>query len=130
MEDDDDAPKLIRTDFSDETSWEALLEAAMAEGELGYTANFSRVEDERYDGADTDALFEAFPDEAVLYVADDHAMSDQSWPILVVDTETGAEFRVRAGDAWAVENNLTLGNMSFDEAMDMLDEDGVFEPPV
>lgn len=126
---DDDAAKLIRTDFSDDTSWEALVQATVAGNDTGFAAVFDVIEDEELDGADAEALIDRFPDDPVLYVADEHAMGDQRWEILCVEADSGAEFRVRAADIWVVENNLSLGNADFDEMLEQVDEEGVFSPP-
>ncbi|MBP0480979.1 DUF6924 domain-containing protein [Sagittula salina] len=124
----DDTARLIRTDFDDDTSWEALVETALRGNDMGFAAVFDLVEDDTFDGADADTIIDAFPDDPVLYLADEHAMGDQSWEILVVEADTGAEFRVRAADVWMVENNLSTGNMDFEEMLEQVGEDGVFTP--
>lgn len=123
---DDETIKLIRTDFSDDTSWEALVEVATRENAIGFAGEFELVEDEDLEGVEPADLAERFPDDPILLIADDHAFSDQSWPLLCYDTETDREFRVPAKDAWSVESNLGTGNMDFEGMMGMVDEDGVF----
>lgn len=126
---DEETIKLIRTDFSDDTSWEALVEVATRENAIGFAGEFELVEDEELEGLEPVELAERFPDDAFLLIADDHAFSDQSWPILCYDTDSDREFRVPAKDAWGIESNLGTGNMDFDEMMEMTDEDGVFMVP-
>lgn len=122
----DDAARLIRTDFNDDTSWEALVDTTLIGNADGFAAVFDLVENPDFEGASAAQLAEEFPDEPVLYVADEHAMGDQSWEILVHHPDSGIEFRVRAQDIWMIENNLSMGKMDLDDMLEQVGEDGVF----
>ena len=49
-------------------------------------------------------------------------------PIVVIDLfgEPGRTFRVIPSEIWSIENNLSIGNMDFDEFADSVDPDGIF----
>jgi hypothetical protein len=60
--------------------------------------------------------------------ADAVAQANDEFPILVVDTsgEDRPSFRVTARCLWAVENNLSLANMDWEEFAASVDPDGVY----
>jgi hypothetical protein len=61
-----------------------------------------------------------------VFVVDGRALVEPGHPVLVVDTaDSTRQFRVVPEQAWAVENNLRLANMGFDEFGSALDPDGV-----
>ena len=62
------------------------------------------------------------------FIVDKTTLSDKDQPVLVVDLqkEPGRTFRVIPSQMWAVENNLSLANMGFDEFADSVDADGIF----
>jgi hypothetical protein len=89
------------------------------------------VDEAAFDGltpADLLSLAPADPEYACLFVVDDKTVAGADHPVLVVDLhgEAGASFRVSVAELWAVENNLTLANMDFEEFAEAVDSDGVF----
>jgi hypothetical protein len=122
---------LLRTDFSDESAWVALCEAIRApQTPDEFFACVTPVSDHAYDGATVEQLVaRSSPDDhTFILVADRRALADPEHPVLVVDRvhEPGRTFRVIPLEAWAVENNLSLANMDFEEFADNADPDGVF----
>ena len=62
-----------------------------------------------------------------VFIVDGRALIEPDHPVLVVDAkDPSLQFRVVPEEAWAVENNLALANMDFDEFQTALDPDGVF----
>ena len=63
-----------------------------------------------------------------LFLADARTLADGEHPILVLDLAGDARgaFRVTPPQMWGVENNLSIGNMDFEEFARSVDADGVF----
>src|SRR5205814_1749205 len=63
-----------------------------------------------------------------VYLADEQAMTGAEPTVLVVDTRRSPlrSFRVALPALASVENNLSLGNLDFDDFAGVVDKDGVF----
>ena len=121
---------IVRTDFSDQTAWETLV-AALEEPEEPFMFNMEFLDDQENNGATVEQLMEALPEDyphSFMVVADAVAISQPDHPLLVIDLfgERGREFRALAGQVPAIENNLSIGNMGFEEFADLVDENGIF----
>ena len=127
---DTEATPLIRTDFTDDEAWRAVVHAATQPSEEGFLASLALVEDKAFEGADPRALAELAKRKArhaLLVVADAMSMTDPERTLLCIDARhTGACFRVVPGELWGVENNLSLANMDFRDFADACEADGVF----
>lgn len=126
-----DATPVIRTDFTDEATWEKIKKEVTATYLMGFSANVQLIDDPQYDGVSGQELLQRIPDlEAYgcVFVADAAAMSSAEHPLLVLDpfNPEGQTFRVIPSEAWGVENNLSLANMGYSEFADAADADGVF----
>jgi len=126
----DNSP-LVRTDFSNDSAWRAVVVAATAESAEGFRADLRVTDDRRFDGASPAALIvtsDGWQDAAVLFVADTEALVSPEHPILCVDLgdEPGRSFRCIASELWGVENNLRIANMDFDEFASSVDADEIF----
>lgn len=126
---------LIRTDFSDDAAWERVAEAASApvDGGFGveFQADLTPISDPVFRNVSVDQIMKQMPRQPydrVIFVADTVTVTDPESPIIAVDLadEPGARFRVVPNQMWAVENNMTLGNMWFSEYANAVDTDGVF----
>jgi len=123
---------VIRTDFGDQRTWDAICAEVFAPiGVLGFVANVLFVDDQAYDGATRDQIAGAFPAGAspsFTIVADRTSMSHPEHPLLVLDLldESGGAFRAVPSAIQAIENNLSIGNMDFEEFAGAADEDGIF----
>jgi hypothetical protein len=121
---------IIRTDFSDEAVWESLC-AEAREPEEPFVFNLEFLDDSGHNGATVEQLIAALPagyPYSFLMVADTTAMRQPDHPLLVVDLadEPGRTFRCVPSQLAAIENNLSIGNMGFDEFAKAVDEEGVF----
>jgi hypothetical protein len=124
-----DVPLLLRTDFTDDSAWGALL-IVLAEGDGEFCAHVSPVSDRRFDGAHATQLVEAAAASGHTFflVADSLTFGEREKTLLVVDAyqEPERTFRVMLAEAAAVENNLSIANMEFAEFANAAGEDGVF----
>lgn len=121
---------LVRTDFSDDDAWAALVQAALAESPDGFRAYLKVIDDRAFEGFSPAELVErgeGWGDAAVLFAADAEALNDPEHPILCVDLieQPGRTFRCIPSELWGVDNNLSLANMDFDEFASSVDARGV-----
>ena len=123
---------VIRTDFSDDSTWKELKSAITQEDPVhGFQANVEFIDDADHSGLTTDRVLELFPegtDQAFVFLVDNETISNPEHPVLCVDLfdERGRTFRVVPSEMWGVENNLAIANMDFADFADNADEDGVF----
>ncbi|MFJ9352146.1 DUF6924 domain-containing protein [Streptomyces sp. NPDC101237] len=133
---------LIRTDFSDPAAWQALRTAATTPNEEDFVANVHIVDDPAYSDLTTEEIVSlAPPGGFLMIVADRTALTEPGMPLLAVqpfdeDDEAGGdtaegeqghdELRVAVVGLSEIENNISIGNMDWEEFVDAADEDGVF----
>ena len=120
---------LIRTDFTDEARWGAVLAEAFEPDADGFSpCTLAVVDDPAFDGAtpsDVVAAVAAGTSVNYLMVADAITMSDGT--ILVI--KPGAEpdrFRTTISGVASIDNNLSIANMDFEEFARAADPAGVF----
>lgn len=141
---------LVRTDFSDDDAWHALVRDAQAihrhPGGYDMQAVLTPVDDRRFENRTIEELLVLDVDSHYLFVADSMTIQNPQHPILVldmvddeesddeddedVDDEDMAErvrsFRVTPKSLPSVENNLSIANLDFADFADHLDSDGVY----
>ncbi|MEW6302023.1 MAG: hypothetical protein AB1705_01035 [Verrucomicrobiota bacterium] len=121
---------LIRTDFTDQSAWENLI-ATVSEPEDPFTFNMEIVDDRAHSGATVEQLMESLPEDyphSFMVVADNVAISQSDYPLLVVDLleDRGRQFRAVAAQIASIDSNLSIANMGFDEFAELVDDSGVF----
>ena len=121
---------IIRTDFSDESAWKSLT-AAVREPVDPFIFNMEILDDRANDGASAEEIVGLLPQDyahSFIVFADNVAISQSDHPLLVVDLleEPGRHFRAIATEVPSIENNLSIGNMGFEEFANSVDENGVF----
>jgi hypothetical protein len=117
---------LVRTDYSDDSTWLKLVETVRTPSADGFLASVQIVEDPNLAGAAAGELASNYAKQhALLIVADNRTMNDPDHPFLCVDLESARSLRVVPAELWSIENNLSLRNMDFDEFVDSADE-GIF----
>jgi len=126
-----DCSLVIRTDFTNETAWQRVCEEIQApQTESEFQALVECMSDEACSGLTPSAVCQLLPDveeRLFVFLVDSQTLSNSEHPVLVVDTEEPSRtFRVIPAAAWAVENNLRLANMGFDDFEASLGPDGVF----
>ena len=124
---------LIRTEFSNDAAWEAVTAAVQAPVD-GFRANLNIVDDRRFDRltiAQLLALTSKAPEATFLFLVDSVTLESPEHPVLVVDVweQPGRFFRVIPRQMWAVQNNLVIANVSWEDFADAVDADGVFRDP-
>ncbi|MBM7436794.1 hypothetical protein [Streptomyces sp. HB132] len=139
---------LIRTDYSDQSAWEALHTAITTPNRDGFLANVHIVDDPDYSDLTTEqvlALALASGNSgSLLIVADTTSLFAPEMPLLAVppsdeddeddedyeDDEDAeqehGELRVTAAELWSIENNIDLGNMDWEDFVNAAGDDGVF----
>jgi hypothetical protein len=117
---------LVRTDFSDDAAWLRLIETVATPSIDGFLANVQIVDDPRFAGVDQSDLTASSARHALAIVADRQAMNDPTHPLCCVELESGKSLRVVASALWSIENNISLGNMDFDEFVEAAHADGIF----
>ncbi|MEU4216864.1 DUF6924 domain-containing protein [Actinoplanes sp. NPDC026623] len=121
---------VLRTDFSDDAAFEAVRAACETTSPEGFGADLTFVSDRAFAGVTPEQVV-ALPKagySGFVFLVDDVTITAPEMPVVVVDLlhEPGRWFRVEPAEMWAVENNLSLGNMDFFEFADHADPDGVF----
>jgi len=140
---------VVRTGFSDQNKWEhirELISSPQKDGGNEFFAYVKFVDHENYRDKDAKNLVLALPDSYVYkfcFIVDQECITNQEHPILVVgfypsDNESFdrlprntplsdiATFRALPSQIQGIENNLSIGNMDFEDFADSVDEDGVF----
>ncbi len=122
---------LIRTSFGDDDAWAEVLDLINAQTDEGFRAQVEVVNDRSFDGATAEALNGldrgGYPFDFI-FVADEKTLSSVEHPILAVrlNAEEVQTFLVPSASLWVAENNLSVGNMGFEEFADNVDENGVY----
>ena len=124
---------LIRTDFSNAPAWETVKAAVQAPSE-GFRANLNIIDDRRFDRLTIEQLLAIGardPESTFLFLVDSVTLESPEHPVLVVDLweEPGRFFRVIPRQMWAVQNNLVIANLSWEDFSGAVDPDGVFRDP-
>lgn len=127
---DNDTP-VVRTDFSGDDQWKRLRNEVSNRGEA-FQAYIDYIDDADYKNMTPEQVAAAYADQneriGFLFIADEETLSDPEFPILVVDllSDPIRTFRVVPEWIWAVENNLSLANMDWEDFADHTDADGVY----
>ena len=126
-----DSSLLVRTDFTAGAAWQSLCAAVATENEDGFLAYVEIVDDANLGGTPPAELratiLSGDANAAVLFIADATTLAAPDFPILVVDLwDEHPTFRCIASELWAVDNNLNLGNMDWEDFSGSVDSEGVY----
>ncbi len=113
------------------SEWQTLRDIVRTDTEDGFRAYVTFVDDEVCRGATAEELRDAMPARgsraAILFAADERTLSEPGFPVLVIDlAEHRPPFRCIAAQLRAVENNLNIANMDWEEFADAVDGTGVY----
>jgi len=122
---------VVRTDFSVASAWDVLRATVLSPNEDGFLANVAFVDDRTYEGLTLDEAVGLVPTgyrHPLLVLADGVSLASPELPLLVVYLPggQGRHIRVVATELWGIENNLSIGNMDFEEFARSVHADGVF----
>ena len=120
---------MSRTDFTDDSAWESICES-ISQPVDEFAAIVDCLSDRQYDRLTVEQLTALIPegfDHTFAFIVDQMTFAHPEQSVLVVDLSEnrGDTFRVVPSAMWAVENNLSIGNMDFREFAQMADEDGI-----
>jgi hypothetical protein len=123
---------LVRTDFTSDYAWWAVCDEALREYEDGFRAYLEPVSDPAFGGAAWEAVRAAVPPDdhgaSVMFIADSMTLTSPDHPVLAVYLLDGGgrPFRCIPPELWAVDNNLNIANMAWEDFADAVDGSGVF----
>ncbi|WP_146162543.1 DUF6924 domain-containing protein [Nocardia seriolae] len=123
---------LLRTDFTDDTTWAQTLAAVIASYREDTITGLTPVNDAAFDRLTLDALGELIHDQTYVFLADATTMTDPEHPLLAVDTSDESShgnypmLRLAPSVMAEVEVNLFLANTDFADFADTVDDDGVY----
>ena len=126
---------MVRTDFTNDEAWDELCMAVTTPNEDGFLANLTPVNDPTFTDAGWEDVKGAVPpnDEGstIVLIADSTTFATPLYPVLVVDLmdfdgRSLEPFRCIASELWAVENNLNLANLDWDDFAGATDPDRIF----
>ena len=123
-----ESPVLIRADFSDDPAWERIC-AVIQEPRDPFFPNIEILDNREYEGASSEGvrqLLEESYSHGFAFIADETTMKEKDHPVLVLDLAEDRDFRAVPSEIAAIENNLSIGNMGFEEFAEGADEDGIF----
>lgn len=120
---------VLRTDYANDKLWEDICQAIFQPvGDFRAYVEF--LSNPEYDNATIPQIISALPqnyNHSILFIVDHVTLAHPEHPILCIDLydQPGRSFRVIPSEMWAVENNLSLANMDFDEFASAVDPDGI-----
>lgn len=120
----------VRTDFSNQATWLSTLATVVARHGI-FKGAFHVVDDPAYAGATPEQIVGRLGpgfQQTFIFVADSTTLSHPDRPVLVVDLWEGSldEFRAIPSEIAAIQINLALANMDFEEFAGAADPDGIF----
>jgi len=127
---------VLRTDFSDEKAWDDICRIIRTpvknDTSLEFKAYVDFVSDPAFEELALPDILSVLPDQEdhyVMFIVDSVTIQSSQYPLLCVDLVqgNGDNFRVIAAAVQGVENNLSVGNLGFDEIAELVDEEGVFQ---
>jgi len=122
---------VIRTDYRDDAAWDRLRVALATGGSEGSRGGVDLVEDQGLADLSVEEVLARLPPglaHPVLFVVDDRALQTPGGAVVVVEPADVApcQFRAALDQVAAINNNLSLANMDFNDFADSTDPDGVF----
>ena len=123
---------VLRTDFSDQAAWEGICAAIQKSvGIFRFRANVEFLDEPQYINITKDQLLNLIPrnyNHNFIIVVDETAISQPDHPLLIIDLyeRSGNEFRAIPSQIQAIENNLSIANMDFEEFAESVDDNGIF----
>lgn len=121
---------VLRTDFTDDAAWSDVCSAiSTPSGSFRVAVEF--INDAQFDSLTIEGLLELIPPSSkktFIFLVDEKTIADPEHPVLTVDLfqDKGRTFRVIPDQVAAVENNLAIANMDWEDFSLNTDKDGVF----
>jgi hypothetical protein len=123
-------PLVLRVDFTSQAIWEEICRI-IQEPVDDFYAYVEFRNDPKYEGVTQEDLRMLIPNNYnhnFIIMVDRIAISEIDHPLLIVDLSPSPKgsFRAIPSTVQSIENNLSIGNMSFEEFARTVDENGVF----
>lgn len=114
---------LILTVFDYPHVWGNLKKLLETPSPEGFKPYFEYIEDKKYEGLTVetiDQFISILPEVDFIYIPDKLTFTQEPNRLLCIDisNESYSSFRFLPQNAWMVENNLSIGNMGFEEFME------------
>ena len=108
--------------------WREIVRAINSPSPEGFLADVTLIDGRSLAGYSAEALTKKVSGHhAIFFVADTITMEHRDRPVLCVDLRASRQpFRIIPGELWAVENNLSLANMDYEEFAEAVDAEGIF----
>jgi hypothetical protein len=125
-------PLILRTDFSDDAVWQTICtEVQKPVGIFRFRANVEFLDDGAFKDLTKEQTLKLVPNDYnhnFIVIVDQMAVSHPDHPLLIVNLLDGAgnEFRAIPSTIQAIENNLSIANMDFEEFAESVADDGIF----
>ena len=133
-------PVVIRTDFSNDDKWKLVRKAVVSrDPRFGFRAYVQPLSDSRFEKKLPGDLREKLDQDSTynhnfFFIADSLTINSSDNLILCITlydlNGSSDRFSVRPKDMWEIENNLSTGNLLFDELLDSVDEFGIYCSPM
>lgn len=126
----DDKSLLIRVDFASDPVWREIIDAITTPSEDGFLPQLAVVDDSRLSGESPDAIAAAVSSvsgHSFLFIADRVTIANPDHPVLCIELPLAVRyFRVIPSEMWAVDNNLSLANLDFEDFLQAAGPDGIY----
>lgn len=122
---------ILRTDFSSDRIWDDLCQSIAKSGsELDFQPYVEYLNSKEYSGLNPEFILNRDKNykHHFIFVVDKITIEHPEHPILCMDLydKPGETFRVVPAEMWAVENNLSISNVDFEDFLNSIDEDGIY----
>lgn len=123
---------VLRTDFSDQAAWDRICtEIRKPVSIFRFVAYVEFLDDVEYADITKEQLLKLLPphyNHSFIIVADRTTITHPEHPLLVIDLfdDSKRDFRAVPKQIQAIENNLSIANMDFEDFADNVDKDGIF----
>jgi hypothetical protein len=121
---------VLRTDYSNDAAWESIKAKLCVSSDTELAPDLDFISDHAFADLAVENVRSLLPDNSdhpYCFIADRTALVEKDNPLLAVDlSKTPKTFRVAASSLGEVENNLSIGNMSFSEFAKAAAADGMY----
>ncbi len=127
-----DDPIVMRTDFSNDFEWQTIYnEIVTPNPKFGFLPNVVFVNDTTvHDYTEEQLLCDSSLEynHAFIFIVDKFTITNPEHPVLCIGLKhnRGLKLRTIPSEMWAIENNLSISNMDFEEFVGAVDKDGIF----
>ena len=129
-----DSSLVVRTDFTDDASWTAIIAAIGEPTRDGFIACIDPCDDRAFADMPAAELIEHLPNctiswrHPLVFIVDARTVQDPEHPLLAVDTrhELSREFRLIPSAVQVVSDNLNISNMVFRDFADRVEPGEVY----